>query len=60
MRWLAYSAAALTGLRGVAHAIPTRHVVAGFAPITEDNRRVLVQEWLSEAVNVWGGRCWLS
>jgi hypothetical protein len=32
------------------HAIPTRAVVAGFGEISVDNRRVLVQEWLAEAV----------
>ncbi len=51
---LAYVAAGLVGLWGVAHAVPTRQVVAGFAPITTDNRRVLVQEWLAEAVTMWG------
>ena len=50
---LAYVAAGITGLWGVAHAIPTRQVLAGFAPITVDNRRVLLQEWLSEAVTMW-------
>ncbi len=51
---LAYVAAGLVGAWGVAHAVPTRQVVAGFAPITVDNRRVLVQEWLAEAVTMWG------
>jgi hypothetical protein len=51
---LAYIAAILTGLWGVAHAIPTRNVLAGFAAITNDNRRVLLQEWLAEAVTMWG------
>jgi hypothetical protein len=51
---LAYVSAALVGLWGVAHAIPTRQVVARFSPITPDNRRVLVQEWLAEAFTMWG------
>lgn len=51
---LAYLAAAITGLWGVAHAVPTRQVLAGFAPITPDNRRVLLQEWLAEAITMWG------
>jgi hypothetical protein len=50
----AYVAAALTALWGVAHAVPTRQVLAGFAPITADNRRVLKQEWLAEAMTMWG------
>jgi len=51
---LAYLAAALVALWGVAHAIPTRQVIAGFEPIKPDNRRVLTQEWLAEAFTMWG------
>ncbi len=51
---LAYLAAVLVALWGVAHVIPTRKVVAGFEPISADNRRVLVQEWLAEALTMWG------
>lgn len=51
---LAYVAAGLVGLWGVAHAVPTRQVVAGFGPITLDNWRVLLQEWLAEAFTMWG------
>jgi hypothetical protein len=51
---LAYVAAALVALWGLAHAIPTSQVVAGFEPITPDNRRVLIQEWLAEAFSMWG------
>jgi hypothetical protein len=51
---LAYLAAALIGLWGTAHVIPTRQVLAGFEPITPDNRRVLTQEWIAEAVTLWG------
>ena len=51
---LAYVAGVLVGLWGVAHAIPTRKVVAGFGPIDRDNRRILIQEWLAEAFTMWG------
>jgi hypothetical protein len=51
---LAYVAAAVVALWGVAHAVPTRQVVAGFGPLSTDNRRVLVQEWLAEAFTMWG------
>ena len=51
---LAYVAAVLVALWGVAHAIPTRQVIAGFAPIETDNRRILTQEWLAEAFTMWG------
>lgn len=50
---LAYAAAALTFLWGIAHALPTRRVVAGFGNISADNRRVLTQEWIAEALTMW-------
>jgi hypothetical protein len=50
---LAYVAAGLVGLWGVSHVIPTRAVVAAFGEISADNRRVLVQEWVAEAVTMW-------
>jgi hypothetical protein len=51
---LAYVAGAVVAVWGVAHAAPTRQVLAGFAPITRDNRRIVVQEWLAEAFTMWG------
>ncbi len=36
MQVLAYIAAALLAVWGIAHAVPTKRVVAGFAPITAD------------------------
>ena len=51
---LAYVAAAVVAAWGVAHAVPTRRVLAGFAPITSDNRRIILQEWLAEAFTMWG------
>lgn len=51
---LAYVAAALVGLWGMAHAVATKRVVAGFTPITVGNRRVLTQEWLAESFTMWG------
>jgi hypothetical protein len=50
---LAFVVAGLVGLWGVAHAFPTRRVVHGFGDISADNRRILVQEWLAEAVTMW-------
>lgn len=51
---LAYIGGTIVAVWGVAHAIPTRQVLAGFAPITTDNRRVVAQEWLAEAFTMWG------
>jgi hypothetical protein len=50
---LALLAAALVAAWGVAHAVPTRQVVAGFEPVSADNRRVILQEWLAEAFTMW-------
>jgi hypothetical protein len=51
---LAYVAAALVGFWGVAHAVPTRQVIAGFEPTAVDNHRIILQEWLAEAFALWG------
>jgi hypothetical protein len=51
---LAYLAATMVALWGIAHAVPTRRVIAGFTPISTDNRRVLTQEWAAEAFTTWG------
>ncbi|WPP34284.1 hypothetical protein [Streptomyces sp. CL7] len=50
---LAYVAAGMVLLWGVSHAIPTRGVVAGYGELTVDNRRILIQEWLAEAVTMF-------
>jgi len=51
---LAYIAAAITGVWGVLHVVPTAKVVRGFAPITRDNHYVILQEWVAEAITMWG------
>jgi len=51
---LAYVAGAVVAAWGVAHAIPTGQVLAGFEPISADNRRIVMQEWLAEAFTMWG------
>ncbi len=50
---VAYLSAGVIALWGVAHAIPTRAVVGGFGPISVENRRVITQEWLAEALTMW-------
>lgn len=52
--FLAYLAAILIAVWGIAHAIPTRRVVAGFEPTSHDNRLVVIQEWLAESLTMWG------
>jgi|SRR5664280_910559 len=51
---LALLAVSVVALWGVTHVIPTRSVLAAFAPISVDNRRVVLQERLVEAVTMWG------
>jgi hypothetical protein len=51
---LAYAAASIIAMWGVAHLIPTRQVVAGFGAISTDNRRVITQEWLAEGIAMIG------
>jgi hypothetical protein len=50
---LAYVAAAIVFAWGISHAIPTRNVVAGFSDTSADNRLVITQEWLAEAMTMW-------
>lgn len=50
---LAYLAGGIVGLWGLAHAIPTRNVLAGFDQVSTDNRRIVLQEWLAEAFTMW-------
>ncbi len=50
---LAYLAAGLVAAgRGACDSDPPGH--GRFGPITADNRRVIVQEWLAEAFTMWG------
>lgn len=46
-----YAGAAIVTFWGIAHiVIPTRSIVDGFGPISADNRRILLMEWLMEGV----------
>jgi hypothetical protein len=49
---LAYAASTVIAAWGVAHLIPTSAVVAGFGPISKDNRLVIAQEWIAEGVTM--------
>jgi hypothetical protein len=51
---IAYVSAAMVAVWGVLHAVPTGRVLAGFEPVTADNRRIIKQEWLAEAFTMWG------
>lgn len=50
---LAYLAAGVVGLWGVAHVLPTARVVRSFSDTSRDNRFVVAQEWIAEAMTMW-------
>jgi len=46
-----YAGSAIVIVWGIAHiAIPTKGIIDEFGPITPDNRRILLMEWLMEGV----------
>jgi hypothetical protein len=48
--FLLYLGAAILFVWGVAHMLPTRNVVAGFGPLSEDNRINITMEWVAEGL----------
>jgi hypothetical protein len=51
---LAYLAAGILAAWGVIHVVPTRQVVTSMEPSTSDSRLVITQEWIVEALAMWG------
>lgn len=49
---LLYIGAFFTFIWGVAHLIPTKNVVRDFGKITEDNRNIIMMEWIVEGVSL--------
>jgi len=47
-----YTGAAALVFWGVMHIAKTRPVVAGFEPLSADNRRVLIMEWILEGMTL--------
>lgn len=47
---LGYAGAGLIIGWGIAHIIPTAGVVAGFGPLSETNRRIVLMEWVAEGL----------
>jgi hypothetical protein len=47
---LPYLGAAILFVWGVAHIAPTRNVVAGFGPLSADNRINITMEWVAEGL----------
>ncbi|UCC82969.1 MAG: hypothetical protein JSW46_18750 [Gemmatimonadota bacterium] len=49
---LLYTGSAALAFWGVMHIVMTRAVVAGFEPLSNDNRLVLTMEWILEGVTL--------
>ena len=47
---LLYTASVVCAVWGIAHIYPVKSVVAGFEPLSDDNRRVLIMEWVAEGL----------
>jgi len=47
-----YVGSIVVTLWGVAHVLPTRSVVAGFGPMSQDNRRIITMEWIAEGLTL--------
>jgi hypothetical protein len=45
-----YIGAGLPFVWGISHLIPTRSVVEGFGSISQDNKRIITMEWITEAI----------
>ena len=41
---------ALVILWSIAHIVPTKSVVEGFGPLTDDNKRIITMEWVAEGL----------
>jgi hypothetical protein len=37
---------------GIAHIIPARAVIRGFGPISEDNKKIILMEWVAEGLTL--------
>lgn len=49
---MVYIGSVMIFLWGIGHLIPTRSVVAGFGPISLDNKRILTMEWIAEGLTL--------
>jgi hypothetical protein len=49
---LLYIGSGMIILWGIAHIVPARSVVKGFGPISQDNKRIITMEWVSEGLTL--------
>lgn len=50
---LLYVGSAVITLWGIAHIVPTKSVVGGFGPISQDNKRIITMEWIAEGLTLF-------
>jgi hypothetical protein len=49
---LIYIGSGIVILWGIAHIIPTRNIVSGFGPISEDNKKIIAMEVIAEGLTL--------
>lgn len=49
---LLYTGAIIITLWGIAHIIPTKSIVNGFGPISEDNKKIITMESIAEGLTL--------
>ncbi|HIE31287.1 MAG TPA: hypothetical protein EYP67_02750 [Methanosarcinales archaeon] len=47
-----YIGSVVITLWGIAHILPTKSIVTGFEPISEDNKRIITMEWIAEGLTL--------
>jgi hypothetical protein len=49
---LLYTGSILLTIWGIAHLVPTGRIIAGFGPLSDDNRRIITMEWVAEGLTL--------
>ena len=49
---LLYAGAIIITVWGIAHVVPTKSVVNGFGPISQDNKRIITMEWIAAGLTL--------
>lgn len=49
---LTYAGSAIIAVWGIGHLAATKSVVRGFGPLSEDNRRIILMEWIAEGMTL--------
>ena len=49
---LLYAGSIIIIIWGMAHIIPAKSVVSGFGAVSEDNRRIILMEWVAEGLTL--------